>query len=1019
MTNIKKKTVAEKKTVSYQDIILKLTALLNKDIVVADFFEEAADIITANESLREHIGLFVSIDLKSAVKIFSRNLTEQEEDEISSKCASIKSEQSDNFFLMPLKLNEAKGYLGAVSKDGLFFSSHEFNLFKTFAELMRCKFAMCRKDMLISAENDTNDSAENLEKFFSAFPNLPPEMYSKTILDEIKRITKCGVSYACLFDKKGNIFSENISADSETSKKAVKEASRAAIYSILDGNKPNLKPQASKGILKDCTTAPVFYSGKITGLLMIANPAQAFGPRISRILNRMTRLYSLLMTHKIELRKNAIKTAENNSILSTTWDLIFTLNTEGQITYISPSVEKMGYTVEEVEGHNFREFVPEEDIPRLNAKMEHVLATGMTSPVYTYRILKKDGTILLTQLKIVLNKVDGVPVSISAILRDISDDIKHLRKLHEMQLLYETMFSKSPFAIFIVNAADLTLMRANKNASKLFGFGTTEGAGKDIFSLFADNAKEDMRLLMEKNIEKAQNAAKDSYTFSKRTIIKGEEGKEIPAILSFTYLNTENSDQPALLAIAEDLSAEARRKEEIGLRLAMFNNTPDYIYAVDLKSGNIVFANKTICAEFNTTPREIEGSPLYKIFNSKEDARKKLERLRATPKLHEKLSIYSKAGDLIELESFSARAKLGGREIAIISSRDIGLQLDMERELQKTNATLSSILSSLPDYVQLLDSKKSLQYENRCIILGTPGGREKILSHYDPAKQHRKYIEQVLKTGIPLSFMEDLPLPENKSGTFEHRIIPIHDPQGKVSGAGIITRDYTAEREKHEKIRELEFILEHIFGTSKDMIYVMDRSGRYIMINQSAAMMFGKTAESMRGKTNAELHLEENSVPVSELKEAFVKKTPLFFTRMHTYPMGTRFESISCSPVINEAGESTSVIVVARDITQEHIETTKKAISGAKESVSVKMRPVGHDFNNILTVINGYATLLSETAKGDSRIAAGLRQILKAVERATKLTAQFQNYARNPEIEMPESESDKAKKDDNGPINID
>ena len=375
MTNTKKTPAARQNTDFYQEITFKLTALLNKEIIVADFFEEAAGIMTDNKAFGKSIGLFASIDLKSAVKRFSRNLTESEEDEIAAKCSDAKTIISEKLFLMPLDLAEAQGFLGAVPKGKFLFSSRDFNLLRTFAELMRCKFAMCRKDMIISAENDTNDSAENLEKFFSAFPNLPPEMYSKTVLDEVNRITKCGASYACLFDKKGNIFSETVSAVNETRKKAIKEAAHASMLSILDKKAGfNCK---SKGTLKSCVSAPVFYSGKITGLLMIAYPEQSFGPRISRILNRMARLYSLLMTHKIELRKNAIKNAENTSILSTTWDLIFTLNTEGQITYISPSVEKMGYSVEEVEGHNFREFVPEEDIPRLNSKLEQVLQYGV------------------------------------------------------------------------------------------------------------------------------------------------------------------------------------------------------------------------------------------------------------------------------------------------------------------------------------------------------------------------------------------------------------------------------------------------------------------------------------------------------------------------------------------------------------------------------------------------------------------------------------------------------------------
>ena len=485
----------------------------------------------------------------------------------------------------------------------------------------------------------------------------------------------------------------------------------------------------------------------------------------------------------------------------------------------------------------------------------------------------------------------------------------------------------------------------------------------------------------------------------------------MPAMLSFTYLNAEESEKPALLVIAEDLTMQTRHKEEIGLRLAMLNNSPDYFYAVDISTGKIIFANKSVSSLLGITPKEIYGKLITEVFGSSVLVKKRLEKLRSSARFQERVSITSKAGEKIELETSAARVRLGGRNIAIVDARDIGSLLDMERELQKTNATLSAILSSMPDHVQLLDSRHALQYENRCLIMATPEeeGNNKAISHYDPAQKHEKYIDQVIKTGIPIAFMEDLRLSKDKYGTFEHRIIPIHDNEGKVSGAGIITRDYTSEREKHEKIMQLEFILKHIFETSKDFMYVIDKNGQYVMINQAAADLFGKKTEEMKGKTNKQLNLPENSIPFKEIKNVFENKNTIFFTRKHSYPKGTIFESIYCSPVFNVSNVANYVIVVGRDITKEHNETAQKAISDAKEMVSVTMRPIGHDYNNILTVINGYATLMNEAANEDPKVKAAIRQILKAVERATKLTAKFQTYARNP-IVSPDQDGSGEKK---------
>lgn len=1004
---------------SYQDITLKLIALLNKELITSDFFEQISNILVSNEAFGEKIGLFAMICLKKGNHVMSRNLSKEEKSSLVEQCRNVaKVSDSANtgeisgangvfkedIILLPLSLTEGYGFFAVRSKSPeLKFSQDEFTFFNSVAGLFACKYALCRKDILISTEKDTLDAAAQIERFFAAFPDLSPEMYSKTVLDETRRLTKCSASYACLFDRQGNAFNDCVSSEDPWQEAAIRKEAVKLVPRILSSKKLCYS-WPEDGVLSSCVAVPVLYGGNIAGLLMLANPEEGFGPRIARILGRMAQLYSLMMTHKIELRRNAVQNAERTSALAKTWDLIFTFNADGQITYMSPSVEKMGYRVEEVEGHNFREFVPEEDIPRLNSKLEEVLKSGKPSPVFTYRILKKDGTVLLTQLRIVINKVEGLPVSISAILRDITDDIRHLEELHEKQIFYETIFSKSPLSICIADPESRKIIKANRNAENFFSWVKGGLAGQDIAGLFSERDRAAINQILDKGIEKTEAEDRDSHTASKRTLVIGQDGSRIPVMVSFTYINT-GIKSPSLVMITEDISAKTRYKREIGFRLAMLNNAPDYLFAVDLASGRIIFGNKAAASLAGMDSKVITGQPMSVFFSSEDKAREMLDALKSNLKLHEKISLTDKKGRRYELETFAEKIRLGGRQVSIIAGRDISEQEKMERQIQQTNATMSAILTSLPDHVQLFDNSNRSLYENRKFatlkqpVADMPGKNESMRSvkiEPDSSFNVKRFLSQVLRTGIPVSYMEDLELADGTMGSFERRIVPIQDGKGRTTRTAAITRDYTEERKKHEKIMELEFILEHIFETSSDFIYVIDRKGRYLMINQSAAGRYGKAAVAMRGKTNEELDITDSFIRSEELAEVFERKKALFFTRSHSYPAGTFYESISCSPVLNEAGDVTSVIVSGRDITKEHEETTDNALSAAKEVVSMKMRPVGHDFNNILTVINGYATLLSETAKGDARITAGLRQILKAVDRATKLTEKFQIYARNP-----------------------
>ena len=88
------------------------------------------------------------------------------------------------------------------------------------------------------------------------------------------------------------------------------------------------------------------------------------------------------------------------------------------------------------------------------------------------------------------------------------------------------------------------------------------------------------------------------------------------------------------------------------------------------------------------------------------------------------------------------------------------------------------------------------------------------------------------------------------------------------------------------------------------------------------------------------------------------------------------------------------------DIT-EHKQLTERFLQAQKmESVGRLAGGVAHDFNNHLTVINGYASLL-RTKVADGRIADGLKLIRDAGERAAALTRQLLAFSRK-QVPRPE-----------------
>jgi PAS domain S-box-containing protein len=103
---------------------------------------------------------------------------------------------------------------------------------------------------------------------------------------------------------------------------------------------------------------------------------------------------------------------------------------------------------------------------------------------------------------------------------------------------------------------------------------------------------------------------------------------------------------------------------------------------------------------------------------------------------------------------------------------------------------------------------------------------------------------------------------------------------------------------------------------SQDMVFILDKSKKYILVNNAAAAYLDKTAEDMVGKHFGEFippdvsdYLEKHIDRIFLTGEPFVNEIPFLFPPKQLW-VYTRM-----TPVKNEAGEIVSVICIIYDIT--------------------------------------------------------------------------------------------------------
>ena len=155
-------------------------------------------------------------------------------------------------------------------------------------------------------------------------------------------------------------------------------------------------------------------------------------------------------------------------------EVVFVNNSRGEITYVSPAVEKIaGYKPDELLGHAFFEYLAEEEIPGAIAIFTDAMSRQLTNQVLEFKYRKKDGSLFHAEIHSQYFNDNG-SVGVIGLLRDISE-----RKLAENQLVKLSAAVEQSPAVVVITDPLGNVEYVNPAFTELTGYSTEETKGKN------------------------------------------------------------------------------------------------------------------------------------------------------------------------------------------------------------------------------------------------------------------------------------------------------------------------------------------------------------------------------------------------------------------------------------------------------------------------------------------------------------------------------------------------------------
>ena len=330
-------------------------------------------------------------------------------------------------------------------------------------------------------------------------------------------------------------------------------------------------------------------------------------------------------------------------------------------------------------------------------------------------------------------------------------------------------------------------------------------------------------------------------------------------------------------------------------------------------------------------------------------------------------------------------------------------QLDQQvRVLDRERQKFAAIVNQADLFAYVVDPTSTVRWVNRTMSVShTPpsGGawsgrtcREVCAAFGASAEEcERCPVERALATNQAVHHEMRAGL-GGQARTLYMTALPIRGVDGRPQEVLVMVQDLT----ELGPLKRAQEQLRAVVANAPIVLFAIDGAGRFTLSEGRGLAALGLRPGQVVGQSAFEVYRDVPSI-VENLKRALAGEDFTDVVEMGSLVFETRY-----TPLHDESGAVGGVIGIATDVSQRRKLEDETRQSLKLEALGRLAGGVAHDFNDSLTTILGYCTLLLHRQAGDAESKRCLAEVQRAAERAAALTRQLLVFSRRP---LPESPS--------------